>query len=200
MNFSRLFILRPVATALVDGGDSSGGNRRLSPAARLRSAAGRLSDDSSTDVLSWSRPRCHGVFRHSAARAAVRTGSRPEPDDVIEFDGKLHHHPAVLRSTSASMSPNRKCRPPSMPLRIFLPRDLPNPPVYSKINPADAPILTLALTSKTLPLVKSAGSRRHTAGAKDLAIVRRRTGQHQRRTEARRADSGQSDGALAGTG
>ena len=34
----------------------------------------------------------------------------------------------------------------------FLPRDLPNPPVYSKVNPADAPILTLALTSNTLPL------------------------------------------------
>jgi multidrug efflux pump len=36
----------------------------------------------------------------------------------------------------------------------FLPRDLPNPPIYSKINPADAPILTLALTSKTMPLTK----------------------------------------------
>ena len=34
----------------------------------------------------------------------------------------------------------------------FLPRDLPAPPVYSKVNPADAPILTLALTSKTLTL------------------------------------------------
>ncbi len=34
----------------------------------------------------------------------------------------------------------------------YLPADLPNPPVYSKINPADAPILTLALTSNTLPL------------------------------------------------
>ncbi len=34
----------------------------------------------------------------------------------------------------------------------FLPRDLPNPPVYSKVNPADAPILTLALTSDSLPL------------------------------------------------
>jgi multidrug efflux pump len=34
----------------------------------------------------------------------------------------------------------------------FLPRDLPSPPIYSKVNPADAPILTLALTSKTLPL------------------------------------------------
>jgi len=36
----------------------------------------------------------------------------------------------------------------------FLPRDLPNPPIYSKTNPADTPVLTLALTSKTLPLSK----------------------------------------------
>jgi multidrug efflux pump len=34
----------------------------------------------------------------------------------------------------------------------YLPKDLPNPPVYNKSNPADAPILTLALSSKTLPL------------------------------------------------
>jgi multidrug efflux pump len=36
----------------------------------------------------------------------------------------------------------------------FLPADLPMPPIYNKINPADAPILTLAVTSKTLPLSK----------------------------------------------
>src|SRR4030095_15983761 len=34
----------------------------------------------------------------------------------------------------------------------LLPADLPNPPVYSKVNPADAPVLTLALTSNELPL------------------------------------------------
>jgi multidrug efflux pump len=34
----------------------------------------------------------------------------------------------------------------------FLPRDLPTPPVYSKVNPADAPILTLGLTSDSMPL------------------------------------------------
>ena len=34
----------------------------------------------------------------------------------------------------------------------FLPRDLPNPPIYSKVNPADTPVVTLALTSDTLPL------------------------------------------------
>ncbi len=36
----------------------------------------------------------------------------------------------------------------------YLPQDLPNPPVYSKVNPADAPILTLALTSDELPLAQ----------------------------------------------
>ena len=34
----------------------------------------------------------------------------------------------------------------------LLPSDLPAPPIYAKVNPADAPILTLALTSKTLAL------------------------------------------------
>ena len=36
----------------------------------------------------------------------------------------------------------------------YLPSDLPNPPIYNKVNPADAPILTLALTSNSLPLPK----------------------------------------------
>ena len=34
----------------------------------------------------------------------------------------------------------------------FLPKDLPNPPKYNKVNPADTPILTLAITSDSLPL------------------------------------------------
>jgi multidrug efflux pump len=36
----------------------------------------------------------------------------------------------------------------------YLPADLPNPPIYNKVNPADAPILTMALTSDSLPLSK----------------------------------------------
>ncbi len=36
----------------------------------------------------------------------------------------------------------------------YLPADLPNPPIYAKTNPADAPILTLALTSDSMPLSK----------------------------------------------
>ena len=36
----------------------------------------------------------------------------------------------------------------------LLPTDLPVPPIYNKVNPADTPIMTLAVMSKTLPLVK----------------------------------------------
>jgi multidrug efflux pump len=36
----------------------------------------------------------------------------------------------------------------------LLPSDLPAPPIYAKVNPADAPIMTLGLTSKTMPLTQ----------------------------------------------
>src|SRR6476661_7709407 len=36
----------------------------------------------------------------------------------------------------------------------LLPTDLPAPPVYAKVNPADAPVLTLAITSDTVPLTE----------------------------------------------
>ena len=36
----------------------------------------------------------------------------------------------------------------------FLPANLPSPPIYSKTNPADAPVLTLAVTSNTIPLAQ----------------------------------------------
>ncbi len=36
----------------------------------------------------------------------------------------------------------------------LLPSDLPAPPIYAKVNPADAPVLTLAVTSRTMPLTQ----------------------------------------------
>jgi multidrug efflux pump len=36
----------------------------------------------------------------------------------------------------------------------LLPQDLPSPPIYSKVNPADAPILTLGITSKTMKMTQ----------------------------------------------
>ena len=74
----------------------------------------------------------------------------------------------------------------------YLPRDLPNPPVYSKVNPADTPVLTLALTSDTLPLSKVEDFADTNLAQKISQLVRRRIGDDQRRPEARRAGPGQS--------
>jgi multidrug efflux pump len=65
----------------------------------------------------------------------------------------------------------------------LLPADLPAPPIYAKVNPADAPILTLALTSKTLPLpqVEDLANSRL---AQKISPSRCRAGQHQRRAAA----------------
>jgi len=48
----------------------------------------------------------------------------------------------------------------------LLPVDLPAPPVYAKVNPADAPILTLALTSGTMPLTQVQGLAEEQLGQK----------------------------------
>ena len=77
----------------------------------------------------------------------------------------------------------------------YLPSVLPAPPIYSKTNPADAPVLTLAITSDSMPLLAGGGPGGHAAGAEDLAVERRRPGEHQRRTEAGGAHPGQSGGA-----
>ena len=60
--------------------------------------------------------------------------------------------------------------------QTLLPLDLPAPPIYSKSNPADTPVMTLALTSSSDSVDASSGSSRHTASAEDLAIAGRRIG------------------------
>ena len=74
----------------------------------------------------------------------------------------------------------------------YLPADLPTPPVYSKVNPADAPILTLALTSKTMPLpqVEDLADTRFAQKISQLPGVG--LVEHQRRPAAGRAHPGQS--------
>lgn len=62
----------------------------------------------------------------------------------------------------------------------LLPSDLPNPPVYSKVNPADPPIMTLAVTSTAMPMTRGryGGNPRR---AENLADFRRRAGHTFRR-------------------
>jgi multidrug efflux pump len=56
----------------------------------------------------------------------------------------------------------------------LLPQELPAPPVYSKVNPADAPVMTLAISSNALPLHLLEEAVEHAAGAEDFAAVGRR--------------------------
>ena len=49
----------------------------------------------------------------------------------------------------------------------LLPADLPAPPVYAKVNPADAPVLTLAITLRHAAADRGAEPRQHAAGAED---------------------------------
>ncbi len=81
----------------------------------------------------------------------------------------------------------------------FLPTGLPNPPIYSKVNPADQPVMTLALTSDTMPLHQGRGSGRHQHGAEDLSGLRRWPGVHCRWPEAGRPHSGKSRRSLPPT-
>ena len=78
----------------------------------------------------------------------------------------------------------------------LLPSILPAPPIYSKTNPADAPVLTLAITSNSMPLSAGRGPGGYAACAQDFAAQRRRPGNDQRRPEARGPHSGQPHGAV----
>ena len=195
MSPSRPFILRPVATSLLMAGILLAGfvAYRQLPVSALPEVD--YPDHPGAHVLSRRQPGGDGVVGHRAARAAVRPGARAEADDLDQLVRQLGHHAAVRarsehrrrRAAGAGGDQRRAAR--------ILPRDLPNPPIYSKTNPADAPILTLALTSKSAAAVEGGGLRRHHAGAEDLAAAGRRPGEHQRRADAGRAHPGEPDGA-----
>ena len=79
--------------------------------------------------------------------------------------------------------------------QTYLPNDLPTPPIYSKVNPADAPILTLAMTSDSMPLPQVEDLADTTFAQKISQLPGRGTGQHQRRSEAGGPHPGEPDGA-----
>ena len=73
-----------------------------------------------------------------------------------------------------------------------LPNDLPTPPTYAKFNPADAPIMTLAVTSKTLKLTDVEDLSFTRLAQKISQLAGRRGGEHLGRPAARGADPIQS--------
>ena len=135
-----------------DGRDRAG--RRASA---LHVAAGRRRCRRSTFPRSRSRAGAarrqsgdDGVVGGHAARAAVRAHRRRHRDDLDQLRSARPASRCSSISTATSTPPRATCRRPSTPRAGNCPPNLPNNPSYRKVNPADAPILILALTSDTV--------------------------------------------------
>ena len=72
----------------------------------------------------------------------------------------------------------------------LLPSGLPAPPTYAKVNPADQPILTLAVTSKSMSLTQLQDIANNRLGDEDLGSAGRRSRDAGRRQRARRPRRG----------
>ncbi len=153
MNPSRLFILRPVATSLLMAAILLAGFvafRQLPvsalpqvdyPTIQVLTFYPGASPDVMTSSVTAPMERQFGQIPGLTQMSS--TSSFGGSLITLQFDLKQNIDVAeqeVQAAINASAS--------------FLPRDLPNPPIYSKVNPADTPILTLALTSTQLPLSK----------------------------------------------
>jgi multidrug efflux pump len=153
MNPSRLFILRPVATSLLMVGLMLVG---IVAYQQLPVSALPQVDYPTIQVLTFYPGASPDVMASSVTAPLERQfGQVPglnQMTSTSSFGGSL----ITLQFT---LDQNIDVAEQQVQAAInagatFLPRDLPNPPIYSKVNPADAPVLTLALTSDTLPLAK----------------------------------------------
>ena len=153
MNPSRLFILRPVATSLLMAAILLAGivaYRELPvsalpqvdyPTIQVLTFYPGASPDVMTSSVTAPMERQFGQI--PGLQQMSSTSSFGGSMITLQFDLKQNIDVAeqeVQAAINAAAS--------------FLPRDLPNPPIYSKVNPADTPILTLGLTSTQLPLSK----------------------------------------------
>ncbi len=151
MNPSRLFILRPVATALLMAAILLAGvlAYRQLPVSALPQVdyptiqVVTFYPGASPDVMAASvtAPLERQFGQMPGLKQMTSTSSGGSSVITLQFSLTLSLDVAEQEVQAAINAAS-----------TFLPRDLPNPPVYSKVNPADAPILTLALTSDTLPL------------------------------------------------
>ena len=151
MDFSRIFILRPIATVLfmVAIAITGGVSYRLLPVSALPQV------EYPTIVVTTFYP---------GASPEVVASSITTP-----LERQLGQIPGLSQMTSSSSDgcsvvtlqfilelnvdvASQQVQAAINVANAFLPQDLPNPPVYNKTNPADSPVLTLALSSPTFPL------------------------------------------------
>ena len=153
MNLSRPFILRPIATSLLMAGLLIIGFiafRQLPvsalpqvdyPTIQVATFYPGASPDVMTSAVTAPLERQFGQL--PGLKEMASTSSEGSSLITLQFDLDLDIDVAEQQVQAAVNASG-----------TYLPADLPNPPIYSKINPADTPILTLALTTQTLPLSK----------------------------------------------
>src|SRR5215468_1618842 len=151
MNPSRLFILHPVATSLLTAGVLLAGAVAYT---QLPISALPQVDYPTIQVLTFYPGASPDVMASSVTSPLERQfGQLPglnQMTSTSSFGASLitlqftleHNIDVAVQEVQAAINA----------ASTNLPKDLPNPPLYSKVNPADTPILTLALTSDTLPL------------------------------------------------
>ncbi len=151
MNPSRVFILRPVATSLLTVAIILAGlvgYRLLAvsalpqvdyPTMQVQTFYPGASPDVMASAVTAPLERQFGQM--PGLKQMTSTSSSTASVITLQFDLNLALDVAEQQVQAAINAATS-----------FLPGDLPNPPIYSKVNPADAPILTLGLTSTALPL------------------------------------------------
>lgn len=151
MNPSRLFIERPVATSLLMLAIVLAGALayRLLPVSALPEVdyptiqVTTLYPGASPDVMTSSvtapLERQFGQMPGLAQMSSTSSGGASVI--TLRFDLSLSLDVAEQEVQAAINAGSN-----------LLPTDLPMPPVYSKVNPADAPVLTIAVSSTTLPV------------------------------------------------
>jgi multidrug efflux pump len=151
VNPSRLFILRPVATALLMAAILLAGfiAYRQLPVSALPQV-----DYPTIQVLTFYPGASPDVMASSVTAPLERQfGQMPGLNQMTSTSSGGSSVVTLQFSLELNLDvAEQEVQAAINGASTFLPRDLPSPPVYSKVNPADAPILTLALTSRTLPL------------------------------------------------
>ncbi len=151
MNASRLFILRPVATTLIMLAIFLSGliAYRLLPVSalpevdyptiRVMTLYPGASPDVMTSAVTAPLERQFGQMAGLKQMSSTSSGGASVITLRFNLEVKLDVAEQEVQAAINGAS-------------NLLPDDLPAPPVYNKVNPADTPILTLAIRSKTLPL------------------------------------------------
>ena len=151
MNLSAPFIQRPIATVLLMAGLAAVRACDLSAVAGRRAAERQLPDDPDLGAAARRRPANDGLVGGNPARAAVQPDSRRHPAHLVQraWRDPAHRPVRTLATVDSAAVDVLAAINAASP---FLPPNIPYPPTIRKVNPAETPILLLALTSDTLPL------------------------------------------------